>query len=266
VQADRTRLKQSILNYLSNAAKYGRKGSEIRLSVRSTNGKVRIEVSDQGDGIPREKLEQLFQPFNRLGIETGQVQGVGLGLALTREMVALMGGRTGAESEPGRGSTFWIELDAVQGMHSAAGLADGSAQARIAALGAARARALLVEDNPENAQFISTLFQQRLPNVEITLALDGRAGLRLAERMSPDLLLLDIHLPGIDGIELLGRLRAAGIRAPAIALTAAAMADDIAKGSAAGFFAYLTKPLDAAKLVEAVDQALGGSRSAPQES
>jgi signal transduction histidine kinase/CheY-like chemotaxis protein len=266
VQADRTRLKQSILNYLSNAAKYGRKGTGIRLCVRSTNGKVRIEVSDQGDGIPREKLEQLFQPFNRLGIETGQVQGVGLGLALTREMVALMGGRTGAESEPGRGSTFWIELDAVQGMHSAAGLADGSAQARIAALGAARARALLVEDNPENAQFISTLFQQRLPNVEITLALDGRAGLRLAERMSPDLLLLDIHLPGIDGIELLGRLRAAGIRAPAIALTAAAMADDIAKGSAAGFFAYLTKPLDAAKLVEAVDQALGGSRSAPQES
>jgi len=266
VRADRTRLKQSILNYLSNAAKYGRKGTEILLSVRPANGKLRIEVSDQGDGIPREKLEQLFQPFNRLGIETGQVQGVGLGLALTREMVALMGGGTGAESEPGRGSTFWIELDPVQGTQSAAGLADGSARARIAALGAARARALLVEDNPENAQFISTLFEQRLPNVEITLALDGRAGLRLAERMSPDLLLLDIHLPGIDGIELLGRLRAAGIRAPAIALTAAAMADDIAKGSAAGFFAYLTKPVDAAKLVEVVDQALSGSRSTPQES
>jgi signal transduction histidine kinase/ActR/RegA family two-component response regulator len=266
VQADRIRLKQSILNYLSNAAKYGRKGTEILLSVRSANGKVRIEVSDQGDGIPQEKLEQLFQPFNRLGIETGQVQGVGLGLALTREMVALMGGRTGAESEPGRGSTFWIELDPVQGMLAAAGLADGSARARSEALAVARARALLVEDNPENAQFIATLFQQRLPNVEITLALDGRAGLRLAERMSPDLLLLDIHLPGIDGIELLGRLRAAGIRAPAIALTAAAMADDIAKGSAAGFFAYLTKPLDAARLVEVVDLALGGSRSAPQES
>ncbi len=263
-QADRTRLKQSILNYLSNAAKYARKETEVRLSVRAADGKLRIEVADQSDGIPREKLEQLFQPFNRLGIETGQVQGVGLGLALTREMVALMGGRTGAESEPGKGSTFWIELDAAPDTRSAAGLAAGSEHARPAAAAAIRARALLVEDNPANAQFISALFQQRMPNVEVALALDGQAGLKLAERMNPDLLLLDIHLPGIDGIELLARIRAAGIRAPAVALTAAAMADDVAKGMAAGFAAYLTKPLDAGKLIEIVDRLLDGPRDTPQ--
>ncbi len=263
VRADRTRLKQSILNYLSNAAKYGRKGTEVRLSVRAANGKVRIEVADQGEGIAREKLEQLFQPFNRLGIETGQVEGVGLGLALTREMVTLMGGKTGAESEPGRGSTFWIELDSVQVTPDAADPAQGWARLDSPALAAATARALLVEDNPDNALFISTLFQRRLPNVEIALALDGQAGLKLAERMNPDLLLLDIHLPGMDGIDLLARLRAAGVKAPAIALTAAAMEDDVAKGRAAGFFAYLTKPVDAAKLLHAVGRALGtaGDRS-----
>jgi signal transduction histidine kinase/ActR/RegA family two-component response regulator len=266
VQADRTRLKQSILNYLSNAVKYAPKGTEVRLRVRTTNGRVRIEVSDQGEGIPREKLEQLFQPFNRLGIETGQVQGVGLGLALTREMVTLMGGRTGAESELGQGSTFWIELEEARVTKDAPEFAEGSAPARTPSVTVAKARALLVEDNPANAQFISTLFQQRLPNVEISMALGGHAGLKLAERMNPDLLLLDIHLPGMDGIELLRRLRAAGIRAPAIALTAAAMADDVAKGRAAGFFAYLTKPVDAGRLVEAVDQLLGGSRNTPRDS
>lgn len=258
VQADRTRLKQSILNYLSNSAKYGRQNSGIRLSMSRAGGKVRIEVADEGEGIPREKLIELFQPFNRLGMETGRIQGAGLGLALTREMVELMGGRAGAESESGKGSVFWIELEAC-GAVASPRLQQRESEPAVAT-GEASVRVLLVEDNPANAEFVTMLFGRRRPDMEITLATDGKMGLELACKLNPDVLLLDIHLPGIDGVELLRRLRAAGIGAPAIALTAAAMPEDIARGKAAGFAEYVTKPVNAGRLMEIIDKVIDSAK------
>jgi hypothetical protein len=261
VNADRIRLKQSVLNLLSNAVKYGRERGLVRLVAALRNGKIRVEVIDDGAGIPAEKLKQMFTPFNRLGFEGSNILGAGLGLSLTKQMVALMGGTTGVESTPGKGSTFWIELPATTAptaLTDAVQLAPRPASTPEAG---ATVRALCVEDNPSNAQMILGIMELLRPNIEITLATDGKTGLEHAEKINPDLLLLDIQLPDMDGIELLGRLRALGINAPALALTAAAMPDDVARGKNAGFHDYLTKPLDVARLVAAVDKALEAGNS-----
>jgi CheY-like chemotaxis protein len=239
------RLKQVLLNLLSNAAKYGRPGSRVEVRAQRLPGgeRVRLTVSDQGPGIAPERLDQLFQPFNRLGAERGSVEGTGIGLALSRRLMELMSGSIGVESRPGEGSDFWIELPLTQlaappppteGPPAVAGWPGGP-----------ETLVLYVEDNPANLALVEQILA-RHGGVRLISADDGPRGLALAREHRPALILMDIHLPVMDGYEVLARLRAdestRGI--PVVALTAQAMPQDARRAIQAGFDEYVSKPID----------------------
>ena len=243
--ADPTRLQQVLLNLLSNAIKYNREGGEVHLACRVDGEVVRIEVSDTGPGLTALQRERLFQAFERLDADATAVEGAGIGLALSKALVGLMHGRIGVHSEPGVGSTFWIELARAEPA------ALGVAAVRPAAGPALPARrdgrpwrVLYVEDNAVNQLLLQSMLA-RLDGVELRMVDLPEAGLRLVQDWTPDLLLLDIQLPGMSGYELLQRLRRLPSLAgrPAVAVTANAMADDVQRAREAGFDHYLTKPL-----------------------
>jgi CheY-like chemotaxis protein/anti-sigma regulatory factor (Ser/Thr protein kinase) len=246
VHADRTRLKQVLVNLLSNAAKYGREGTRVEVEARPADGaRVRLAVRDQGPGIPTERLAQLFQPFNRLGAELGGIEGTGIGLALSRRLMTAMDGAIGVDSRPGEGCTFWIELPA--GTLAAPPSPDDLAGGDPASAGTAADEVLVlcVEDNPANLALVAQILE-RHAGVRLISAADGPQGLALARAHRPALILLDIHLPLMDGYEVLARLRAdAATRAiPVLALTAQAMPSDARRAIEAGFDEYLSKPID----------------------
>jgi PAS domain S-box-containing protein len=264
VRADSMRLKQVLLNLLSNAVKYNRRGGDVIIFHSATpGGLLRISVKDTGAGIAVEKQNQLFQPFSRLGAETTEIEGTGIGLTVTRQLMKLMGGRVGFDSLEGRGSTFWIELPLSEKSAEDAPLSDGPAEnsggKKIAGLSAT---VLYVEDNPANVQLIETL-ADRIDGFELICAGNAEDGLGLAESKVPDVILMDINLPGMSGIEALKRLRQNGKteNIPVIALTATATKKDIEKGMEAGFDEYLTKPFQ----VEAITAALERVLKIPQE-
>ncbi|HMQ73920.1 MAG TPA: PAS domain S-box protein, partial [Rubrivivax sp.] len=222
VRADRTRLEQVLLNLLANAVKYNRVGGEVHVDATAVDvRRLRLAVRDTGSGIAAAKQAQLFQPFNRLGAENGAVEGTGIGLALSRRLVELMGGRIGVDSAPGVGSSFWVELP--RGL-MAAPPADAPAAADGASPALPAVTVAYVEDNPANLALVEQIVA-RHAGVRLVSAANGRAGLELIRRERPALVLLDIHLPEMDGYELLARLRAdARTRdIPAVALTAQAM-------------------------------------------
>lgn len=246
VRADRLRLKQVLLNLLSNAVKYNRPGGTVQVEALVQDMfTVRIRVRDTGIGISAHSLTQLFQPFSRVSGTTAE--GTGIGLSISQRLVAMMGGRIGVESTPGVGSEFWVELPSDR-------LADPPPP-RDTAEGAAAppprpgrsARVLYVEDNPANLKLVEQIVR-RHPNVELLMAPSGGLGLDLARSHQPDLLLLDIHLPDLDGFQVLERLRADAQtrQLPVVAVTAQAMPEDVKRVMAAGFDAYLSKPLDLA--------------------
>jgi signal transduction histidine kinase/CheY-like chemotaxis protein len=260
LQADHTRLKQVLLNLLSNAVKYNREGGAVVVDCATTAaGRVRLSVQDTGLGLRPDQLDRLFQPFNRLGQENGVQEGTGIGLVVTRRLVELMGGEIGVSSSPGVGSLFWIELDAAtlpaleapEPMAPALALAPGAAASAVPHL------LLYVEDNPANLRLVQEIVRFR-PDLRLLPASDGHVGLSLARAHLPDIILMDLNLPGLDGFELLRELRRDPRTAaiPAIALTANAMQSDIERGLAAGFVRYLTKPLDIARFSEAIDATL----------
>jgi len=259
VKADRTRLKQVFVNLLSNAIKYNRVGGlvEVHCSAVDTQ-RIRIGFQDTGEGLSQDKLEQLFQPFNRLGQETGTEEGTGIGLVVSQKLVHLMGGSIGAESRVGVGSLFWVEMNASAGLQFSAAVTD---IARVAAppslAGAASRSVLCVEDNPANLLLVEKLLARR-PDLRLLSARDGRSGVELARSAMPDVILMDINLPGISGIVALGMLAGDPSTAhiPVIALSANAMPHDIEKGLDAGFFRYLTKPIKVAEFMETLDAAL----------
>jgi CheY-like chemotaxis protein/anti-sigma regulatory factor (Ser/Thr protein kinase) len=260
VKADHTRLKQVLLNLLSNAVKYNREGGAVVVDCAVTDGaRVRLSVQDTGLGLRPDQLDRLFQPFNRLGQENGTQEGTGIGLVVTRRLVELMGGAIGVSSSPGVGSLFWIELD---GAAFAPGQAQGGATAAPAPASAVAASEvphllLYVEDNPANLRLVQEIVRFR-PDLRLLAASDGYVGLSLARAHLPDIVLMDLNLPGLDGFELLRELRRDPRTAaiPAIALTANAMEREIERGLAAGFFRYLTKPLDIERFSEAIDATL----------
>jgi CheY-like chemotaxis protein len=214
---------------------------------------VRVSVADGGLGIAPEKLARLFQPFERLGAELGGVQGTGIGLALSKQLAELMGATLGAESRVGVGSTFWIDLPPADGRR-----AQAEAPAPAPQVLAARPFDLLyIEDNRSNIELITAFFAAR-PHVRLHTAASGEAGLALAAAEPPDIVLLDIHLPGIDGHEVLRRLRADPRLGaiPVIALSADAMLHDIQRGLAAGFDRYIAKPVDLNELRDVLDDLL----------
>jgi PAS domain S-box-containing protein len=259
VAADRTRLKQVLINLLSNAIKYNQsKGTVVVDCVGSTAERIRLNVRDTGAGLPPEKLAQLFQPFNRLGQERGAEQGTGIGLVMSKRLVELMGGVLGVESNVGVGSVFWCELGAAAAPELEAETAKPAAVAHPQAQPGAPLRTLLyVEDNPANLKLVEQLIARR-PTMRLLSAVDGNIGIQLARANQPEVILMDINLPGISGIEALKILRAdpATAHIPVVALSANAMPRDIEKGLEAGFVSYLTKPIKVKEFMEALDTAL----------
>ena len=256
--ADRTRVKQVLINLLTNAIKYNIKGGTVEVNCTAiAPERIRISIKDSGAGLPPEKLVQLFQPFNRLGQENGSEEGTGIGLMVAKQLVELMGGTIGVESTVGVGSEFWIEL--VRAI--APQLADGHTMptefAPLAPGSAARRTLLYVEDNPANLMLVEQIFAD-YPHVRMISARDGNLGIALARAHLPDVILMDINLPGISGIEALNILREdpATRHIPVVALSANAMLRDIEKGLEAGFFRYLTKPIKINEFMAAMDDAL----------
>jgi len=259
VKADRTRVKQVVINLLSNAIKYNRAGGTVEvICAMNATERTRISVRDTGNGLPPEKLSQLFQPFNRLGQESGSEEGTGIGLVVSKRLVELMGGDIGAESTVGVGSVFWIELHSTHAPRLVA------AATELMVVFPARphtdppTRTLLcVEDNPANLLLVEKLLERR-SDIRLLVAKDGVRGIEMARAARPDVILMDINLPGISGLIALGILaedpETASI--PVIALSANAMPDDIEKGLAAGFFRYLTKPIKVNKFMNTLDSAL----------
>ena len=259
VKADRTRVKQVLINLLSNAIKYNKvDGTVVVDCAASTPGRIRIGVTDTGEGLAPGKLTQLFQPFNRLGQEANGEEGTGIGLVVCKRLLDLMGGVIGVESTVGKGSVFWIELNLTAEQHGVDGAAKLTAVAQAKVRGDAQLRTLLyVEDNPANLMLVEDLIARR-PDIRLLSARDGDRGVEIARASLPDVILMDINLPGISGIEALRILAAdpATAQIPVIALSANAIPRDIEKGLEAGFFRYLTKPLKVNEFMDTLDVAL----------
>ena len=259
VKADMTRLKQIVINLLSNAIKYNKEQGTVTIDcVMSTPERIRIGVRDTGAGLPPEKLAQLFQPFNRLGQETGEVAGTGIGLVVTKRLAELMDGVLGVESTPGEGSVFWCELTSAAAPHLKIQSGEAEASHRKQLTPGAPLRTLLyVEDNPANMELVEQLVA-RCPDLRLMTAVNGTLGLEIARTTLPEVILMDINLPGISGLHALKILRADPVTAhiPVIALSANAMPRDITKGLEAGFFRYLTKPIKIKEFMDTLDAAL----------
>lgn len=258
VSADRTRLKQVLINLLTNALKYNRPQGMIEVKcIATTTDCIRISIRDSGAGLPPEKLLQLFQPFNRLGQENGAEEGTGIGLVVAKQLIELMGGSIGVKSVVGVGSEFWIELIGAVKPE----LADkNNVPAYPVSLisGQTALRTLLyVEDNPANLMLVEQIIADH-PQVRMLSARDGSVGIAIARTHLPDVILMDINLPGISGFEAMAILRKDPDTAhiPVVALSANAMLRDIEKGLEAGFFRYLTKPIKINEFMNALDDAL----------
>ena len=259
VHADRTRLKQVLINLLSNAIKYNRKKGTVEVKCTATSSeRIRVSVVDTGAGLPPEKLAQLFQSFNRLGQEASTEEGTGIGLVVSRRLVELMKGVIGAESTVGAGSVFWIELLLTAAPTLVVARPGSTIVDHAQAAAGARVRTLLyVEDNPANLKLVEQLIARR-SDLRLSTAVDGTLGVQMARATQPEVILMDINLPGISGIEALKILRedAATASIPIVALSANAMPRDIEKGLEAGFFRYLTKPIKVKEFMETLNAAL----------
>ncbi|MBA3581998.1 MAG: PAS domain S-box protein [Gammaproteobacteria bacterium] len=264
LHADRTRTKQVIINLLSNAIKYNIAGGTVNVHYATSKlGFIRICISDSGEGLPPEKMAQLFQPFNRLGQELGCEEGTGIGLVLSKRLIELMGGTIGVESTVGKGSTFWVEFKlSAQSLSNAISTENLMDNAESVKVEKKSPTILYVEDNAANLMLVENLIARRA-DLNLISTLDGHAGIALARNAQPDMILMDINLPGINGVNALQILRNDPLTAhiPVVALSANAMSGDIEKGLQAGFFRYLTKPIVLDQFMEIVDLTLKHART-----
>ncbi len=259
VWADQTRLKQIVINLLSNAIKYNQdKGLlNVQYTVMSSE-RIRLSFTDTGAGLTPKNIEQLFQPFNRLGQEAGGVSGTGIGLVVTKQLVELMGGVLGVESTVSKGSEFWVELRSTpapqlkvkEPEHAAHPLA-------VPQIDASQKILLYIEDNPANMRLVERLIDRRT-DIKLLKAVDASLGIALAKAALPDVILMDINLPGISGIKALKLLQEDVTTAhiPVVAISANAMSRDIEVGRQLGFFRYLTKPIVVEEFMATLDLAL----------
>jgi PAS domain S-box-containing protein len=264
VKADRTRMKQILINLLFNAIKYNRPGGAVAVEIEPVgNYAIRIGVRDTGAGLTPSQLAQLFQPFNRLGKEASAEEGTGIGLVMTKRLVEMMGGTIGVKSTVGTGSEFWIELGLTSAPQISIHELDQVEPLVEAPQGAPVRTILYVEDNPANLELVEQLVARRR-DLRMLSASDGDVGLEYARAYLPELILMDINLPGISGIEAMKALRAdpATARIPIIALSANAVPRDIEKAIEAGFSGYLTKPINVARFMAVLDDALAAAQAA----
>ncbi len=253
VWGDRTRLKQVLINLISNAIKYNREQGRVGISILAVDGgRLQIRVADTGPGIPPERQKELFEPFTRVGDDPNTVEGTGIGLVISRRLAEMMGGGLEFESSPGNGSCFWVELprSAVDPVETQEGQDEDRAGLETEQ---SIKTVLYMEDNPANLKLISVLLA-RLPHIQMLSAHEPGLGLELARSHRPDLIMLDINMPEMSGYEVLQLLREDADLAPipVVAISANAMPGDIEKGNQAGFDYYLTKPIDVPKLLQIV--------------
>jgi signal transduction histidine kinase len=259
--ADATRLRQVLLNLLTNAVKYNREGGQVLVEAEQDGDSVLLRVSDSGRGMSEAQLQHAFEPFNRLGAENEGIEGTGIGLAIVKALVERMGGTVQARSTPEQGSVFEVRLP------DGAALLDGTAAPPTHAAtplpltdsaGGRSARLLYIEDNPVNLLIVQEVLAQR-PDLQLDTAVDGLSGVRLAQSARPDLILVDMQLPDIDGLEVLRRLRADAGTAhiPCVSVSANAMPDDIQRALQAGFADYWTKPLDLQRFLSSLETIFG---------
>ncbi|HKE15015.1 MAG TPA: PAS domain S-box protein [Kofleriaceae bacterium] len=260
VVADRTRFKQILLNYGSNSIKYGRRRGTATFRAEAAGGMVRVRVVDDGIGIPEDKQERVFQPFHRAGQETGPIEGTGIGLAITRRLAELMGGRVGFHSAEGQGSEFWIDIPAHASTEEAGRGQPPAARALGSSLSGAdgsRYVVVYIEDNPSNIAFMEDLIAD-FDRVELVTAPTAEIGIELVRARRPNAVIMDIHLPGMNGFEATRRLREwpETRDIPIVALSAGAMMRDRARLAGAGFYRYLTKPVKVDELAAVLEELL----------
>jgi CheY-like chemotaxis protein len=261
VLADPQKLTQVLLNLLSNAIKYNREHGEIVVTHALTGEHLRINVRDTGNGISADLAPQLFQPFERLGADRTKTQGTGLGLALSKRMVELMGGSIGVESVPGEGSTFWIRLALSVPVPQASAPTEPEAEPP-----ATGPTVLYIEDTLVSIHLINGIFKRRTlrgdTKVRMISAMQGNLGIEMARLHAPDLILLDLHLPDLSGIQVLNRLKSDARTAsiPVVVLTADALPGTEAQVREAGAVGCLSKPVDVPKFLDTITLVLEESK------
>lgn len=255
VIADKVRLRQVLVNLISNAAKYNRAGGTINVQCASQDGRVKISIMDNGKGIKAEHMHKLFTPFERIEADRSGVDGTGIGLALSKQIIELMNGTIGVESEQGVGSTFWITLPMAKKTITRREATGKSEQTRETIQ--VKHKVLYIEDNARNLRLVQSILKLR-NDIECLSATNAQQGLQIAASQSPDLILMDMNLPDLDGYSAFDALQSqeATKYIPVFAVTANAMAKDMEQGMAYGFRQYITKPIDVKEFMQAIDKEL----------
>ncbi|HEX7841673.1 MAG TPA: PAS domain S-box protein [Kofleriaceae bacterium] len=258
VVADRTRLAQILMNFGSNAIKYGKQGGHVQFALAEPDpATVRVTVIDDGIGIPADKRDKVFEPFQRAGQETGPIEGTGIGLTITKRLAEMMKGRVGFTTEVDRGSAFWVEMPVHRRATAEAPQPKPSLATSPLATGEVRHKVIYIEDNPSNIAFMQDLIED-LPSVELITAPTAEIGIELVRSHRPKVVIMDINLPGMSGFDAVQRLRdwPETRSIPVIGLSAAALLKDTTRAKDAGFYRYLTKPVKVAELTRALEELL----------
>ncbi len=259
VLADRTRLAQILMNFGSNAIKYGKPGGHAMFEITGAGASMRITVIDDGIGIPADKRTKLFEPFQRAGQETGPIEGTGIGLVISKRLAGLMNGSVGFTSEAGKGSRFWVEVPTYHAPIADLAKAANTSPATSPLVVGGRHKVVYVEDNPSNIAFMRELIDD-LASIELLTAPTAEIGLPLIRAHRPAVVIMDINLPGMSGFDAAQQLREwpETTSIPIVGLSAAALVKDTARGKDAGFFRYLTKPVKVAELTAVLEELLVG--------